>query len=65
MQPDQYTNGPASSAPTAPTPLLINEDAMADKMADKIADKMISSMQPILAKQGELLAMFAAGRGPE
>jgi len=63
MQPDQYTNGPASSAPTAPTPLLINEDAMADKMADKIADKMISSMQPILEKQGELLAMFAAGRG--
>ncbi|EOD26475.1 hypothetical protein EMIHUDRAFT_100527 [Emiliania huxleyi CCMP1516] len=63
IQPDPSINGHASSAPTAPTPLLINEDAMADKMADKIAGKMISSMQPILEKQGELLAMFAAGRG--
>ena len=62
MQPDPSINGPAPSAPTAPTPLIFNEDAMADKVADKIADKMITSFQPILAKQGEVLAMLAAGR---
>ena len=62
MQPDPSINGHAPSAPTAPTPLIFNEDAMADKVADKIADKMITSFQPILAKQGEVLAMLAAGR---
>ncbi|EOD26938.1 hypothetical protein EMIHUDRAFT_236236 [Emiliania huxleyi CCMP1516] len=49
--------------PTTDTEKKLDTDAMADKMADKIAGKMISSMQPILEKQGELLAMFAAGRG--